>query len=182
MSRTPNLLSRSRDLVTAVHRGRKRRYTNEPHIEHCENVAVILVKHGLKDCEVFAASVLHDVLEYADVTEADLRKEFGDRVTQLVLEVTAPVVEGDRAERKQAAREHLARSSPVGASIKLADMIDNLTYFKERDPDSARVYLLEQEALLDVLRHGQPEVWQEAHELLMEAQRGMVHYRLGEGA
>lgn len=176
------LPSRAHGYATCAHRKQRRKYTNEPYVEHCENVALILVKHGLRDEEVFAAAMLHDVLEDTEVTEAELRDAFGDRVTQLVLEVTDPVLEGNRAVRKLAAREHLARSSPEGASIKLADLIDNTSSIATHDPNFARVYLQEKEALLEVLRHGNAELWQEAFETLQEAQRGLVHHRLGGGA
>lgn len=40
------------------------------------------------DKEVICAAILHDVLEDTKTTEAELRKEFGDRITNLILELT----------------------------------------------------------------------------------------------
>ena len=49
---------------------------------------MIVVGTMTTDKEVLAAAVLHDVLEDTSVTEEELRKEFGDRVTGFVLAET----------------------------------------------------------------------------------------------
>ena len=55
-----------------------------------------------------------------------MRLVFGDAITDLVLEVTdvSRPSDGKRAARKEEDREHLARSSAGGATIKLGDLID----------------------------------------------------------
>ncbi len=90
----------------------------------------------------------------------------------LVLEVTdvSRPEDGNREARKAIDREHLARSSPEGATIKLADLIDNTKSIVAHDKGFARVYLPEMEKLLEVLRHGDPALWQRAYETLCMAQ------------
>jgi (p)ppGpp synthase/HD superfamily hydrolase len=127
---------------------------------------------------VIAAALLHDTVEDTGITAEEIRAAFGNRVAQLVLEVTDPVVEGNRAFRKQAAQEHLARSSAEGATIKLADLIDNTSSIVKYDKGFARKYLTEKERLLEVLRHGSTALWQRASEVLVAAQRELVQASL----
>ena len=62
------------------------------------------------------------MLEDTDVTAQKMRRGFGDAITDLVLEVTdvSRPSDGKRAVRKENDKDHLARSSPGGATIKLA--------------------------------------------------------------
>ncbi|MBP3958318.1 bifunctional (p)ppGpp synthetase/guanosine-3',5'-bis(diphosphate) 3'-pyrophosphohydrolase [Gemmata sp. G18] len=167
--------------ATCAHHQQKRKYTGEPYVNHCSSVARIVAEYT-SDEAVIAAAILHDVLEDTEVTESELRNVFGERVAALVAEVTDPIVEGNRAVRKQAAREHLARSSPEGATIKLADLIDNTSSIVAHDKGFARTYLGEKGILLEVLRHGDSALWKRAFERLQAAQRELVQHRLGEGA
>jgi hypothetical protein len=61
--------------------------------------------------------MMHDVLEDTDVTAEEMRRVFGDAITDLVLEVTdvSRPSDGKRAVRKEKDKDHLAKSSPGGA-------------------------------------------------------------------
>ena len=48
----------------------------EPYIIHPLNVAYILADIGLDDSTICAA-LLHDIVEDTEITDADIRKEFG---------------------------------------------------------------------------------------------------------
>ena len=77
-----------------------------------------------------------------------------------VLEVTdvSRPEDGKRAVRKAKDREHLAKSSPRGATIKLSDLIDNAIGIAENDKGFAPVYPRECEDLLPVLKHGDEQL------------------------
>lgn len=70
-----------------AHEGQVRKSSRVPYIMHPVMVALTLATEGYAD-EVVAAALLHDVVEDTDVTEATLRSEFGDTVTDLVMGVT----------------------------------------------------------------------------------------------
>ena len=132
----------------------KRKYTQDPYWIHPQRVASI-VAMMTEDTEVIAAAWLHDVLE--DVApnnkvfnEKAIEHEFGDRVLQLVLEVTdiSKPSDGNRATRKLIDRNHLAQASNEGKLIKLADMIDNVIDISKHDPDFAIVF--KKEVALDL--------------------------------
>ena len=165
-----------------AHRQQKRKYTGEPYANHCRNVASIVAGYT-NDEAVIAAATLHDVLEDTEVKPAELRDVFGERVTLLVIEVTdvSRLEDGNREVRKRLDREHLAGSSPEGATIKLADLIDNTSSIVKYDKGFAKAYLKEKELLLDVLQHGNLELWERAYLILQEAQRELIHASLERG-
>ena len=162
-----------------AHRKQVRKYTGEPYATHCERVAELVAGYT-DDADVIAAAVLHDVLEDMEVTAAEMRAELGDRVTVLVLQVTdvSRPSDGNREARKTLDREHLARSSPEGATIKLADLIDNTSSIMTHDPSFARLYVAEKEKVLPLLRHGNAALWERANRVLQDAQTKLVHDRL----
>ena len=165
-----------------AHRKQQRKYTGEPYVTHCASVAKIVAGYT-SDPEVIAAAALHDVLEDTNVTAEEMRVAFGDRVTALVLEVTdvSRPGDGNREARKRLDREHVAKSSPEGATIKLADLIDNTSSIVQYDKGFARSYLREKDLLLEVLKHGNAELWARAYSVLQDAQRGLIQAKLAEG-
>lgn len=148
-----------RGYAACAHRKQVRKYTGEPYYNHLAEVGQILSNFHMP-AMVIQAGILHDILEDTDVTEADLRKEFGDALTELVLEVTdiAKPEDGNRTVRKQIEREHLAKTSGWGANIKLADLISNTKSIVTHDPKFAKIYLAEKEKILPLLKHGDPEL------------------------
>ena len=151
------------DFATRAHKEQVRKYTEEPYINHPAAVAEILRKSGARP-EVIAAGYLHDVVEDCDVSLEEIEAEFGPDVAKLVDEVTdkSRPEDGNRATRKAIDRDSLAKASPEGQTIKLADLIDNTSSIVERDPNFAKVYLAEKRDLLEVLTKGDRRLWQRA--------------------
>ena len=155
-----------------AHRNQWRKHENAPYMVHPSRVAR-LVHEYTDDANVIAAAMMHDVLEDTDVTADEMRLIFGDEITELVLEVTdvSGPEDGVRKVRKQMYKEHLAKSSPGGGNIKLADLIDNVVGIAEHDKSFAPVYLREAEDLLPVLKHGDERLWERARETLAIARK-----------
>lgn len=160
------LIKAATAFATMAHEGQWRKYTREPYIVHPKAVADILYTYTDASPHVLAAGLLHDVLEDTEVQESQLRREFGETIADLVLEVTdvSKPSDGNRAARKALDREHLMQASPEGKRIKLADLIDNTKTIVEYDPKFAKVYLAEKDALLPVLREGNAFLWYWAKE------------------
>lgn len=154
------LVQRAASFAAFMHDGQVRRYTGEPYFVHCEAVATLLRDHGLPP-PVVAAGYLHDTMEDCGLTRRSLADLFGERVATLVNEVTdiSTPSHGNRAARKALDCAHLASASPDGASLKLADLIDNTTSIVAHDPKFAKVYLAEKRAMLAVLTHGAPSLF-----------------------
>ena len=176
----PASLRETIGFAACAHRKQKRKYTGEPYVNHCQNVAFIVYDYT-SDVDVLKAAVLHDTVEDTDVTAQEIAEVFGERVAHLVLEVTdvSHPEDGNREARKRLDRDHVARCSAEGATIKLADLIDNTSSIVRYDKGFARNYLQEKAALLEVLKHGDAELWQRAYETLQEAQRELIQHRLG---
>jgi (p)ppGpp synthase/HD superfamily hydrolase len=145
----------------------RRKYTGEPYFDHCEAVATI-VSTVTADIDVIAAAFLHDVVEDTQVTNDDIRHFFEDKVARLVAEVTdvSRPEDGNRRVRKEIDRQHLAKASPEGKTIKLADLIDNSKDIIKGDPNFAKVYMREKRALLEVLVGGDPTLYAQASRIV----------------
>ena len=152
-----SLVRKAHEFAEKAHAGVFRKWSSEPYFEHPKRVAAILAAAGFPEM-VIAAGYLHDVVEDCAVSGPELAAEFGPEVAALVLEVTKPIVKANRAGRKAAFRAHLAKSSYEGASIKLADELDNSRDVATVNPEFAKVYLPEMRLELAVLAHGHPEL------------------------
>ncbi len=164
------LIDKAREFAMRAHATQLRMYCGRPYIEHPEAVAALVacVPHTE---EMLAAALLHDAVEDTWVSLEDIRREFGSEVAGMVealTDVSRPV-DGNRAARKEIDLEHLRRSSPQAATIKLADLIDNSVSIAAHDPAFAKVYLREKAALLDALTHGDAALLEKAHTVLRES-------------
>jgi len=149
------LIERALEVAKIAHGDQKRKYTDEPYVTHCVRVAFTVFAVGARD-ELISAALLHDVVEDTDVTLEELEELFGAEVASLVEQVTdvSRPEDGNRAVRKKLDREHLALASAEGATLKLADLLDNHSDISRRDPDFARVYRSEARLTLKLLQHG----------------------------
>jgi guanosine-3',5'-bis(diphosphate) 3'-pyrophosphohydrolase len=105
---------------------RRKDHEASPYINHPLSLARLLaVDGGVNDVEVLMAAVLHDTIEDTETTADELRAKFGDRVTEIVLEVT-----DDKSlpkhRRKELQVEHAHMKSREAALVKLADKTCNL--------------------------------------------------------
>ena len=80
------LIMKAYNLADGKHKNQCRK-SGEPYIIHPMNVAYILADIGLDD-ETICAALLHDTVEDTDVTDEDLRREFGEDVANMVAGVT----------------------------------------------------------------------------------------------
>lgn len=140
-----------------AHRGQKRRYTNEPYIEH--PLAVMEIVSGAKFCtpSMLKAAVLHDVVEDTAVGIDDILSLFGENTATLVSMLTDVSVlsDGNREFRKAMDREKLSAASPEAKTIKLADMIHNMRSIIDHGKrDYVDMYMNEKRLLWHKMREG----------------------------
>lgn len=161
------LLDRAIKYATDAHGNQKRKYTNDPYIEH--PLAVMEIVRSVSHTEeMLAAAVLHDVVEDTDVTIEDVMKEFGDTVAHLVADLTdvSKPEDGNRALRKSLDRDHTAKASAQAQTIKLADLIHNGQDIELHDPSFYRVYKEEKIKLLEVLTKGDINLRKRAQQMI----------------
>lgn len=121
--------------------GDQRRPTGAPYLEHLLEALEVLVRGaGVIDRDVLCAAVLHDVVEDTPCTVAQVRREFGDRVAELVDWVTIPESSDDRKAAKEAYLRRL-RDAPDGAVlVKLADRASNVQTLRNLSLPKQRAY------------------------------------------
>lgn len=172
------LIQKAKDFATEAHRDQKRKYTGEPYITHPIEVMEIVrtVPHC---CEMLEAALLHDVVEDTAVTQKMIELLFGDGVGRFVYHLTDPELatseywskmpEKHRLNRKQRQKiklAHLSHAPTEVKTIKLADMISNLTSIAKHDPKFAKVYIVEAREQLEFLQDGDPTLLKEVEEIL----------------
>ena len=124
------LLDRAIVFAVEAHAGTERRGKGFPYIVHPLE-AVEIVSTITPDQELLAAAALHDTVEDTDVTEAQIREEFGDRIADLVAAESDVFPEGLGEQeswrgRKQAAIDRLARSSHDAKIVAIGDKLSNM--------------------------------------------------------
>ena len=139
----------------------RRKYTNDPYIVHPKSVAGI-VATVTDDPATIAAAWLHDVVEDTPITLEQLAEEFGADIAGLVSDLTNASTnrDGNRQQRKAIDCQHTAQADPRAKTVKLADLIDNLSDLSTADPGFARLYLGEKRLQLKVLTEGNSELFQ----------------------
>lgn len=164
-----SLEEQARRFATEAHAraGQRRKYTDEPYIVHPAAV-VELVRSVTHDDAMLAAAWLHDTVEDTSATQGDIEAQFGARVASLVEMLTdsTPTAAKNRAARKLAHFRHTASASPEAQTIKLADIIDNTRAIVRFDPDFARVYLVEKQIQIALLKEGDAQLWQQASTII----------------
>ena len=107
-----------------------------PYINHPVGLLYVLaVEAGITNTVVLAAAALHDTIEDTTTTADDLRRLFGNQITEIVLEVTDDK-RLDKNERKRLQVAHAHKKSAEAAMVKFADKICNLRDMASSPPAS----------------------------------------------
>ena len=131
----------SAELIKAIafaaekHKNQRRKDLEaSPYINHPIALASILANEGgVTDINVLCAAILHDTIEDTKTTAEELREQFGEKITSIILEVTDDK-NLDKAVRKLKQIEHAPHASPEAKLVKLADKIANLRDMKAAPP------------------------------------------------
>lgn len=92
--------------ATNAHSGQFRKSTKNPYIVHPIAVMEYLIRYQATE-DAVVAGILHDTLEDTPTTQTDLRRNFGDRVTELVLGASEPNKSLSWEQRKEHTISHL---------------------------------------------------------------------------
>ncbi len=162
-----DVIHRAELFAQNAHKEHKRKYTGDPYYVHLDEVRNI-VKSAGGTIEMQAAALLHDTIEDTEITEEDIRNEFGPVIAKLVVELTdvSKPEDGNRATRKAIDRDKLAGVSAQAQTIKYADLISNGKDIAQNDPKFAKVYHKEKAELLKVMTRGNASLRQQAYDIL----------------
>lgn len=141
-----SMIAKAYQIASDAHKTQHRK-SGEPYIIHPLNVAIILADLEM-DKETLVAGILHDVIEDTIMTEADLVREFGKDVTQLVDGVTKldkiPFTSSENQsdvklemQAENLRKMFLAMAKDIRVIlIKLADRLHNMRTLKYQKPES----------------------------------------------
>ncbi|RYG27809.1 bifunctional (p)ppGpp synthetase/guanosine-3',5'-bis(diphosphate) 3'-pyrophosphohydrolase [bacterium] len=143
-----------------------------PYAFHPFEVATNLrVVGGVTDEDLLCAAILHDVLEETEASAEGIETHFGERVRELVEELTRE--EPDAATREKLDKdalwqlradlliEEIGKMSPEAQSVKLADRLSNVRDAKRTKPPKKRDrYVAQTVRILDTVpRKVNPKLW-----------------------
>jgi guanosine-3',5'-bis(diphosphate) 3'-pyrophosphohydrolase len=149
------IILRAADFAADCHRNQRRKDERaSPYINHPLHVARLLSDvGGIDDAQVIVAGLLHDTVEDTDATPAQLAGLFGERVRDLVMEVSDDT-QLVASERKRLQIDGAPRLSRDAVAIKLADKTSNIRDIIDSPPrgwslDRRRRYLDWAQAVID---------------------------------
>ena len=112
------LVRRAFRVADRAHTGQKRA-SGDPYLNHCLAVAAILAEYSMP-VEVVVAGLLHDTIEDTKVTYADLKRDFGEGVANLVQGVTK-LTQLPRVSRGEHREEALRKNDEADAQALVDD-------------------------------------------------------------
>jgi (p)ppGpp synthase/HD superfamily hydrolase len=112
-----------------AHKGHRRKGTEIPYTSHLLAVAGIVLDYGGDEDEAIAA-LLHDSVEDRGVDPEEIRKQFGDKVADIVVACSDsleknPKNKADWPPRKEAYLERLKMAPPEVLLVSAADKLHN---------------------------------------------------------
>ena len=113
------------DFAVEAHEGQKRKRSAVPYIYHPLNLACHLLSMGIKEDEIIAAALLHDVVEDCGKTVDDL--PVNDETKEIVRLLThSKTTDANRSKVMKTYYDAIAKN-PKAALIKCVDRCNNLT-------------------------------------------------------
>ena len=134
------------ETARVAHSGQKRK-DGSPYVTHCIAAAEITVDMGLDEDSIVAA-LLHDVLEDTSLTHADIAKQFGEPVADIVEGVTK-LTRVQYTSKEDEQMENLRKMLMAMAKdirvilIKIADRLHNMRTMAYQTPEKQRTKSLE---------------------------------------
>ena len=126
------LFERALVVAAIAHTGWKRAFDAAPYITHPFHVSELLREAGAEEDEIISG-VLHDTVEDTDITLSDLILLFGEKIADLVDELTKPF-DLEKADRLEYFMGMMVKYSRSALRIKLADKLHNISTRKVTDP------------------------------------------------
>ena len=139
-------ISAAYDMARLAHSGQKRR-DGSPYVTHCVAAADISVDMGLDEDSVVAA-LLHDVIEDTQLTHADISRQFGEPVANIVEGVTK-LTRVQYTSKEDEQMENLRKMLMAMAKdirvilIKIADRLHNMRTMAYQTAEKQRIKSLE---------------------------------------
>src|SRR3954471_827765 len=130
-------------------------YGSAQELEHPTEVATLL---GSDDEELWAAALLHDLVEDTDVELTEIADEFGSRVAGLVGAMTEDGSIDDYRERKEEGRCRARDSGRDAARLFVADKLSNVRRMRRGQKEPEQRKLDHYAATLQTMKDAYPDL------------------------
>ena len=132
------LLVKALTFAANKHRNQRRKNVDAfPYINHPISLVNILCNEvHITDINVICSALLHDTVEDTETTADELTLEFGQVISDIVMEVTDDPTITVKQKRKQLQIEHASQISDPAKLLKLADKISNLRDLANDPPET----------------------------------------------
>jgi (p)ppGpp synthase/HD superfamily hydrolase len=177
MDETIGMILKAMRFSAEKHNDQRRKDSrSSPYINHPIQVAETLWSvGGVRDEALLIAAILHDTIEDTDATPEELRREFGEEVLALVLEVTDDK-SLPKEVRKQLQIETAPHKSVRAKMLKLADKTCNVRDVVKSPPEDwslkrKQEYLLWTEKVIKGVRGSNKELESFYDEVLSEGKQ-----------
>ena len=140
-------------VATKAHKGQFRKSGGE-YIDHPKEVARFVQKFKKSNnlSALIQAAYLHDTIEDTDTTYADLVKQFGALVADMVQELTTDKAASDAIGKGEYIAGKMAKMSSWSLVVKLADRLENVQDIDTRPADFQKKYAAQTRLALKRLR------------------------------
>ena len=144
------------EMAKRGHEGQKRK-DGSPYLSHCVATAIIAVDFGLDEDSIVSA-LLHDTIEDTDITHAEIEKQFGPAVADIVDGVTK-LTRVQYTSKEDEQMENLRKMLMAMAKdirvilIKIADRLHNMRTMDYQTPEKQRSKSLETMEIYAPLAH-----------------------------
>lgn len=158
------LILRAAQFAAHKHRNQRRKGQEKlPYINHPLELAQVLWEEGgVSDPETLTAALLHDTIEDTETTWVELRGLFGERIADLVAEVTdTKYLDRDSRKRLQIAKA--GHATLAAQQVKIADKLCNLRDILANPPEGwslarKQEYFDWAKSVVDEIRDANPEL------------------------
>lgn len=149
--------------------------SRKPILFHDIRVGVYLYENGYAQ-DIVLAGVLHDAIEWSNITEQMLKEEFGDTVVKLILASTKNDSIVDKKEKTIELIKRCVQNGQDALIVKTADIIDSFKWYSEQDNQGELLYCMRNANAIFEFKpddfndkiFNELEVWQEKYSHLTE--------------
>jgi len=129
--------------------------TRKPMIPHDIRVGVYLYEHGYSQ-DIIVAGVLHDMLEFTEVTEDTIKQNFGNHVAKIVRACTKNRSTENSKEREKDLVQRCINIGVDALVVKAADTLDSFKYYTKTQSEKGLDYCRQNSGFIFELK---PKDW-----------------------
>lgn len=123
-----DMLVFARKLAAGLFGDKKRKFNDEPYVNHCYRTATLVMKYKESNSLkiLMIAAILHDLIEDTCYTEELMIQDFGKLIASLVMELTTPEHITKKTKCDYLCKKTVSMTS-WGLVLKLCDRLENVT-------------------------------------------------------